>query len=319
VIVEVAETLGARERVARRLLLGLAILEVALIVLAAVLLPIAVGWGMRPLRRLQAEMDQRVGSDLTPLPSADVPAELGDLVRAFNGMLRRLDFTLQGMRRFTADASHQMRTPLSILRTHIALLRKAPPGSDDAQHSLDDIDQASERLQRLLVQLLALARADNAAVAPEAIETLDANELAAGVAAEYAAQAVREHVDLTFDRAPGAPLIATHPSLCAELMGNLIDNAIRYNRRNGTVAVSVAESSDSVVIAIEDDGPGIAIEDRQRVFTRFTRLERDSRRSGSGLGLPIAQTLANAVGAALAIDTARSGQGLRATIRFPRA
>lgn len=319
VVVEVAETMGARERVARRLLIGLAVLELLLIGLTVILLPIAVRWGMRPLRRLSAEMDQRVGSDLTPLPSKDVPTELNDLVRAFNGMLRRLDLTLQGMRRFTADASHQMRTPLSILRTHIALLRQAPPGSAEAEQSLDDIDQASERLQRLLTQLLALARADNAAVAPESLEIVDANDFAATVAADNAERAVRERIELTFERCPDDPVIAIHAGLCAELLGNLIDNAIRYNKANGSVAVTVSSGGGGVAIVIEDDGPGIAVEDRERAFTRFARLDRDTKRTGSGLGLPIAQSLAAATGAILTLDTARSGQGLRATVRFPRS
>lgn len=316
VVVEVAETLGARQRVSRRLLIGLAILEMTLIGLAGLLLPVAVRWGMRPLIRLRDEMDRRVASDLTPLPTQDVPSELRDLVRGFNGMLQRLDAAMQGMRRFTADASHQMRTPLSILRTHIALLRKASPGSAEARHSLDDIDHASERLQRLLIQLLALARADNATVAPDSIEQVDANELAAATAAEYVSDAVREGIDLTFERSPGVPMIATHPGLCSELLGNLIDNAIRYNRRGGSVEISVEQSHTGVAIVVEDDGPGIAIEDRGRVFTRFTRLDRDTQRSGSGLGLPIAQTLAGAIGASLSLDTARSGRGLRATITF---
>lgn len=316
VVVEVAETLGARQRVSRRLLAGLAILEVTLIGLAGLLLPLAVRWGMRPLIRLRDEMDRRVASDLTPLPTEDVPSELRDLVRGFNGMLQRLDAAMQGMRRFTADASHQMRTPLSILRTHIALLRKASPGSTEARHSLNDIDHASERLQRLLIQLLALARADNATVAPESIERVDANEFAAATAAEHVSDAVREGIDLTFERLPGVPMIATHPELCSELLGNLIDNAIRYNHRNGSVEISVERTGAGIAIVVEDDGPGIAIEDRERVFTRFTRLDRDTQRSGSGLGLPIAQTLAGAIGATLSLDTARSGRGLRATITF---
>ena len=314
VVVEVAETLGARERIAQRLLIGLAILEAALIGLSAILLPLAVRWGVRPLIRLGSDMDQRVAADLTPLPTEDVPSELRDLVRAFNGVLQRLDATLEGMRRFTADASHQMRTPLSILRTHIALLRKVAPGSPEAVHSVDDIDQASVRLQRLLVQLLALARADNAAIAPDATETVDVNELVAAVASEHAADAVREGIELHFERAPGDPRVMTQPGLCAELVGNLIDNAIRYNKPAGSVAVLVEPVAGGVAIVVEDDGPGIPPVDRERVFTRFTRLDRDNQRPGSGLGLPIARALAEAIGATLDLDTARSGQGLRVTV-----
>jgi len=107
--------------------------------------------------------DRRVASDLHPLPEQQVPSEIRIVVRGFNDLLMRFGGLLEDTRRFAADASHQMRTPLSILRTHIALLRQARPGSRDARKSLDDLDEASERLQHLVVQLLALARADNAA------------------------------------------------------------------------------------------------------------------------------------------------------------
>ena len=319
VVVEVAETLGARERIARRLLIGLAVLEAALIGLTLLLLPLAVRWGMRPLIRLRAEMDQRVAADLTPLPLAEVPGELRDLVRAFNGMLARVDATLGGMRRFTADASHQMRTPLSILRTHIALLRQAAPGDADARSSIDDIDHASERLQRLLVQLLALARADNARLAQESLSAIDANALAATVAADHAPDAVRGGVDLRFERNAAAAVVVTHDGLATELLGNLIDNAIRYNRAGGMVTVAIDVVSEGVVVRVEDNGPGIAPVERDRVLKRFARLDRDATRSGSGLGLPIAATLAEAIGATLSLETPASGRGLLVAVRFPRA
>jgi len=241
---------------------------------------------------------------------------LRDLIRAFNGMLARVDASLQGMRRFTADASHQMRTPLSILRTHIALLRQAPPGGAAARESIDDIDQASERLQRLLIQLLSLARADNAVLARDAFAATDANALAAGVAAEHAPDAVRAGIDLHFERASGTAVVTTEPMLAAELIGNLIDNAIRYNRPGGTVIVAVDHSADATAIVIEDDGPGIAEPDRAHVFKRFARLDRDIVQTGSGLGLPIAARLAEAIGARLTLETPASGRGLRAVVHF---
>jgi two-component system sensor histidine kinase TctE len=318
VIVEVAETLDARQRVSRRMLAGLALLEVFLIAVATILLPLAVRRGLRPLTRISEEMDARAGSDLKPLPIAGVPRELRDLVRAFNGMLARLDTTLQNMRRFTADASHQMRTPLSILRTHIALLRRAPAGSVEAQDSIGDIDQATERLQRLVTQLLALARADNVSPDDVARECVDMEALVAEVAADHVPQAIQHGMELHFEP-PGEPAaVLTHPLIARELLGNFIDNAIRYNREGGTVTVSVkvAGMQSEVVVAIEDDGPGIPAEDRERVFTRFTRLERDSSRPGSGLGLPIAAMLAQATGARIALSTARSGQGLRVEVAF---
>jgi len=320
VIVEVAETLDARERVSRRMLGGLALLEALLIGMALILLPLAVRSGLLPLQRISGEMDARLGSDLTPLPLTDVPSELRELVRAFNGMLARLDQTLQNMRRFTADASHQMRTPLSILRTHIALLRRLPAGSPEAAGSIDDIDHATERLQRLVTQLLALARADNVARQDIACDPIDMERLVAELAAEHAPEAISAGMELHFEPPAGSAFALTHPMLARELLGNFIDNAIRYNRPGGKVVVSILVSTDAggaVTVGVEDDGPGIPARDRERVFSRFTRLERDSTRPGSGLGLPIAAMLAQAIGAAIKLGNARSGAGLRVEVVFP--
>lgn len=313
VIIEVAETLDARNRAARQMLAVLALLEAALVGATAILLPLAVRWGLRPVAQVRDEMDRRAAADLTPLPLSSVPRELRDLVRAFNAMLGRLDAAVQGMRRFTADASHQMRTPLSILRAHVEILRRAEPGSAEAQTSIDDIDHASERLRHLLVQLLALARAD--AAAPRAVELtpVDLNAIAAAAAGEHALDAVRAGVELGFTPAPAPATVASNPALAGELISNLIDNAVRYNRAGGHVTVSVGADT----IVVEDDGPGIAAADRERVFTRFTRLDRDTHASGSGLGLPIAQSLAVAIGAEIALLTGSNNTGLRVEIRFP--
>ena len=313
---EVAETLATRQRTEQRLLIGLVLLEATLIGLTLLLLPVAVRWGMRPLIALRQEMDQRLAQDVTPLSLGGVPVELRDLVTAFNGMLNRLDVALQRMRQFTADASHQLRTPLSIFRAHINVLRQSAPSSADA--SLADIDLASERLQRLVVQLLALARADTAAPPDTSIEKIDANALAAAVAAEHAPAAIARGIDLHFERSPGPAPVRTQPVLASELLGNLVDNAIRYNRPAGRVWIGVQTKQGGVAISIEDDGPGIAPEDRVRALTRFSRLERDAmREGGSGLGLSIAESLAVALGARLTLETGSAGHGLLARLWIP--
>jgi two-component system sensor histidine kinase TctE len=319
IVVEVAETMDARRRSERRMLEGLALLEGMLVALILLLLPLAVRWGLRPLARLRAEMDQRLASDLTPLPDRDVPIELRDLVRGFNDLLGRFATLLQDTRRFTADASHQMRTPLSILRAHIAALRRAEPGGVEAAHSLDDIDQASERLQHLIVQLLALARADNAVGSGPELQPHDLNRLAEEVAADHAPAAVAADIELQFERAEAGVAACTHEVLAKELLGNLIDNAIRYGRPGGRVIVAVEGGRKGALISVEDDGPGIPEDQREAVFSRFSRLQRDSGRAGSGLGLPIARRIANAIGARLELATPGDGQGLRAEVIFPAA
>lgn len=315
IIIQVAETLDARKRMARDLLIGLAVLELALIVTAAMLMPIAVRRGLAPLKRLQGEMDRRGAEDLTPLSTAGVPGELGDLISAFNTMLARLDNGFAGIRRFTADASHQMRTPLSILRTHVAVLMRAKPGSAEAKGSIEDIDDAGRRLGHLLNQLLLLARVDSSH--PERLiqEPVDLNQLAAHIVSGQEAVSRARDVTLRLEAAPGAVEVHTNEALATELLVNIVDNAIRYNRPGGQVAVIVADSPPA--IRVEDDGPGISPADREQAFTRFIRLNPRVESGGSGLGLSIARSIADTLGLALDLDDGPDGRGLQVRIVFP--
>lgn len=311
--VEVAETLDARTADVRRLLLALVALEVALVALAMLLLPLAVRWGFRPVIRLSAELDRRAASDLTPLPLGPVPTELRDLVAALNALMQRLGDAIGAMRRFTGDASHQMRTPLTILRTHVAALRTATPGSEEARQSIEDIDSGSARLARLIAQLLALARADNAVSDETALEIVDLAALAAAAVADHADAATAAGATLIMS---GAPRDArTAPALAIELLSNIIDNAIRHGAGGGDVRVILEEGP---AIAVEDDGPGIPPAQRERAFERFTSI-RSRNVEGSGLGLSIARALADAIGASVRLETGRAGRGLRAVVRFPPA
>jgi two-component system sensor histidine kinase TctE len=260
-------------------------------------------------------MDRRSAADITPLALEQVPGELRELVGAFNAMLARLEAAVAGIRRFTADASHQMRTPLTILRTHVALLRKAAPGTDVARESIEDIDKATDRLQHLIVQLLALARADSADQSRVELLTVDANDIAAAAASEHALSAVRAGIDFAVERMPGAPGVVTNDMFAVELVGNLIDNAIKHNVRGGSVRVAIERGDAQLSVVVEDDGPGIPAEQREAVFARFARGHRDPAR-GSGLGLSIAEALARAIGAKIALEAPSSGKGLRAVVTF---
>ena len=146
--------------------------------------------------------------------------------------------------------------------THIGVLRTADPGSPEARSSFADIDLASDRLQRLVVQLLALARADNASPTELSFSLGDANTFAASIAEDHAHAAIARGIELRFDRSPRRATIYTHDLLAAELLGNLIDNAIRYSHDGGTIAIMVEAGNQGTDVIIEDDGPGIAPEDR---------------------------------------------------------
>ena len=318
VVIQVAETLEARHALRDRLLAALSVLELVLIALFLLLLPWAVRWGLAPLSRVLSEIEGRQRADFTPLALEYVPHELHGLIRAFNRLLGRLDHAVQGIRRFTADASHQMRTPLTILRTHVDVLRKIPLAAGSQQQSVADIDAATRRLQRLLTQLLALARAEGSRDAVVVRRrSVDLVAVARNVALEYAPQAVRQAIDLQFDAPQGAVNVLTQQDLAAELIGNLIDNAIRYNRAGGTVEVRVSIVDGYGSVTVEDEGCGIAAADRALAFERFQRLGGESHQIGTGLGLAIVKALAEGLGAEVSLGDRAGRRGLRVEVLFP--
>lgn len=314
VVVEVAETLEARHDLAARMLAGLAALEAAFVLIAALLVWPAVRWSLRPVTRLRQEMDDR-RADFAELPLSGVPVELAGLVGGFNALLQRLEASVEGMRRFTADASHQMRTPLAILRTHLGVLRKHPPATEAGRASVADIAHATDRLQSLLTGLVILARAEDMATAPLRPD-VDLVALTRLAAAEHAPAAAKGRIQLELDTPPGPIRVATDPLLLNELLSNLIDNAIRYNRRHGHVVVRVGRDERGAVLEVEDDGPGVPAGDRERIFQRFYRLPRDQERTGSGLGLSIARALSARLDIALSVADGRDGKGLCVTAVF---
>jgi two-component system, OmpR family, sensor histidine kinase TctE len=317
VVVQVAETLEARQSLMRSMLMWLAVLEIALLALASLLVPIGVRWGLAPLTRLRRAIDAHLASDFTPLPLEDVPRELQDLVKAFNVLLARLESAAEGTRRFTADASHQMRTPLSVLRTHIGVLKSSRIDSPKALESLADIEAAADRLQRLLVQLLALARAEGVESSGATFKKVDIGAAARAVAEEYALASSRAGLDLRFSVEGPEPLLARGDEiLIRELIGNLVDNAIRYNKAGGSVAIHVTGTDRAVSVEVEDDGPGIPAAEREKVFTRFYRLDRDQSRPGSGLGLSIVRVLGQILNAEVTLTDGRDGSGLSVRIVF---
>nr|WP_295837218.1 sensor histidine kinase [uncultured Azospirillum sp.] len=328
VLVQVAETTAGRRAVEVDLLLWLTLLEVALVGGSGLLVWGAVGRGLAPLGRLRRVIDSRSargvmggGMALVPLPLAVVPVEVLPLVIAINGLLARLDQSIGTMRRFTADASHQLRTPLAVLRTHLALLRRFGTDSAEGRAALDDVEGAVKRLERLLVQLLALARADeDAPTAPTAPEVTDLRQVAMEVAAEQVPAALAQDIEVRFEEPESEDAdvrTVGNPVLVGELLGNLLDNAIRYNRPGGTVTVRVGTGSGAgPVLEVEDDGPGIPEAERERVFERFYRLDRPGEppRTGSGLGLAIVRALADRLGAAVRLDAGADGRGLKVTV-----
>lgn len=321
VVVQVAETLDGRTLLRERMLTSLAIVELLFLGLLIFLLPIAVRWGLVPLARVGSEIDSKDSADFRPLDLSAVPVEMRSLIEAFNGLLERLASAVEGLKRFTADASHQMRTPLSILRTHIDSVRREGADSPTGLSSLNDIDVATRRLQRLLTQLLALARAEGAKDGPNGIAAMTAVDVVAlirEVAADYVPLALSESIEVQFETPSDRLPVYTVPALLTELLGNLIDNAIRYNRPGGTVLITLSARATEATIGIEDEGTGIPPGQREHVFRRFHRLKKDQQKPGSGLGLAIVRAVAETIGARVALCDRKAGSGLRVEVVLPR-
>ncbi len=320
VVIQIAETLDTRKLLQRRMVGGLLVFELLVLGLLVLLLPPAVRWGLAPLASLRRDLERRAPADFTPLPLHDVPLELHKLVIGFNEQLARLERAVKAMRQFTADAAHQMRTPLSILRTHLNVLESSGLRNPDQNQHLEDMRTATDRLQRLLTQLLALARAESAKEgATRVMQAVDIVAIARTVTEEHVPAAVRANQDLQFSTSRPVLMVQTQAQLATELLANILDNAIRYNQPRGQVHIELRAVGDNIVVAVEDSGPGIAESQREEVFSRFFRLERDQVHPGSGLGLAIVKEIAIHIGAKIQLLDPVSGSGLRVEVTFPAA
>lgn len=257
-----------------------------------------------------------------PAPSLGSPDELGSMAQALvalRGRSLEAERLQQAMSRFTADASHQMRTPLTILQTHISVLGELIPQSHAARSSLADISGAADRLQRLLIQLLKLAKAEGGVAAESDAGPIDLRTLVQEVAEEHLTQATQAGVGLHYEAASTPCLARLDPITLREILANLIDNGIRYNAPGGHVVVRLFVEDGARIIEVEDDGPGIPPAEHEKVFTRFYRLKRDQDRVGSGLGLAIVSSLVALMDASLHLASAvgDGSRGLRVRLALP--
>lgn len=311
VIVQVAETLDNRNALTSRLIGALLIGELALVGVAILLLRPALGWSLRPLARLRHAVESRGGGarpDFSPLDAGPLPSELRPLASAFDRLLAQLDGATSGVRRFTADASHQMRTPLSVLKVQVALARR---GSAQA---LDEIADAVVRLERLVTQLLGLARAEEAGVSAP-LESVDLKEVSAAVIGRLIDQAIDAGVELNLEADDKeSHIVSGYRTLVFEIVANLIDNGIRYNRAGGHVSILLSRQDAQTTLTVHDDGPGIAAAHHPVIFDRFFRAVGADGPEGSGLGLAIVRSAASRMGAIAEIVDGGPGTTIR--IRF---
>ena len=312
--VTVAETTLARTQLAQTILLRSAIRLGLLIVSAAIIVWFAVSASLSPLRRLREAIARRNPEDLHPIEQ-DVPREVEGLVTTVNSFMTRLDSALGALRHFTGNASHQLRTPLTIIRTQLALASRART-PEEARAAAEVADEAVAHAERILSQLLLLARIDEAASDNVEQSVVDLGELARSRTADHVVRARVAGVDLGFE-GEAALFVRGDAMLLGELLHNLIDNAVAYAGEGAEATVRVVSRAGSVVLEVDDDGPGIPSELLPSVRQRFVRGA--GSKPGAGLGLPVVEEIATLFGGHLTLGKGGAGRGLLARVSFPEA
>lgn len=270
---------------------------------------------LEPIERTAGRIAAKSPDDLSPVASADEPRELLPIVRALDLVLGRLGRALQAERRFTADAAHELRTPLAALRMRIQLMQRQQASASAAPVDLQGLRDEVDRCTALTESLLALARLDPERPESLAREPVDLEVLFGRLAAARPAVA-GDGTTLRFDA--GARVVHAHPALLESALRNLIDNALRYGAPGGRVEVGAMAVGPTLRIAVRDDGPGVADADRARLTERFFRVL-GTGRPGSGLGLSIVARIAALHGAALRFEQGLDGRGLGVVIEFAEA
>jgi len=311
VTIQVAETLELRQTLARRILLDTLLRQSLLAAVIALVVVLVVQRATRPVRALSAQLRARPEGDLQAIDSADLPRELHPLVDATNQVMARLQGLLENQKRFVRDASHQLRTPLAVLKVQV---QSALRGDIDHTQALQEINGTVERATVLANQMLALAKVEQLRQQTDA-PVLDMAAIVRAVALDLAPLVADK--DLAFDIETTPALVRAHEWMLRELVRNLLHNAIRHAPAHSAMTVRLLNDSRHAALTLSDNGPGIGDELRARLFQPFAA---GHSRSGSGLGLMICREITLALGGQITLDNrTRQGRvaGLDATVRLP--
>lgn len=312
--VAVAESTRARGALARAILLragfrlGVMALAVAVIVWAAVTV------ALRPLRHLGGAIETRNTSDLRPV-TLTTPQEVAPLIGAINGFMGRLDTALAALRHFTGNASHQLRTPLAVVRTQLALVERAKDPAE-AGAAMDQAKSALVRAERVLAQLLVLARVD-ATQSAGAVQRIDVAAVTRQTTAEMVPAALQAGIDLGYEGPTQAEGNA-EAVLLGELLKNLIGNAIAYAGQEAIVTVRLRMTQHAAVLEVEDNGPGIDFAQMPQRGQSLRQGHPSGSGTGYGLGLAICAEIAGLFGADFHLNKGAAGRGLRVQVSLRR-
>lgn len=312
--IQVAETLDLRRGLARQLLLDTLWRQAALLAVIAGVVWVVVQRATRPVRDLSQALQTREPDDLSPLQAPGLPAELKPLIVATNEALARQARLLEHQKRFVRDASHQLRTPLAVLKVQVQSARQ---GDVEPLQALAEIDATVGRATELANQMLALARAEQMRQQGDAMPALDWAGIARAVALDLAPLIAKQGLDFDIHTQPA--VIASHEWALRELTRNLLHNAIQHTPPGGRLAIALTVAGGWAQLLIADGGPGLTAQQQSRLFLPFAAGEAGK---GSGLGLAICQALVHSLGGQIALKNRLRGQavaGLDAQVRLPTA
>ena len=309
----VTETLNKRHGVAQQVLTAAASAMLVEALVLAVMGWLAIVRSLRPVESLSKDIEQRSPEHLGPVDRPDIPREVAPLVTALNDLFARVVTASAAEKAFIADAAHQLRTPLTVLRTEteLALLEAHPP---QLEGLLRRLHLATTRAARLANQLLSQARAEHERH-NSAMERFDLKQIATEAAEEWVARSVDAGVDLGFELESAR--VDGHGFLLREMLANLLDNAINYAGHGARVTIRTGASLAApacAMLEVEDNGPGIPPAERDRAFERFQRGNAGG--TGSGLGLSIVRDIAGHHGATAELLDGPGGVGLKVRVTF---
>jgi two-component system, OmpR family, sensor histidine kinase TctE len=269
--------------------------------------------GLRPVKRLRDEIADRSPLDLRPVDESSVPREIAPVAVTLNRLFLMLRTAEQTQQQFIANTAHQLRTPITGMQAQLDLLLTEPAAAP-IKNRLLTLQEGIRQLAHSANQLLTLARADRALNIASKSQSVGLETIVAEIAARFFDRALQSNIDLGVDVHP--VIILADPSLLDDLLSNLVDNALKYTPAGGSVTISTWILNGAPFLAVDDTGPGIPEDERQRVRQRFYRLP-NSPGHGSGLGLAIVDEIAHLFGASLKITAGSSGAGTKVLVQFP--
>lgn len=312
--IQVAETLELRQTLARQILIDTLWRQAALVIVIVVVVVFVVQRATRPVRRISSALAARPENDLSPLPTDSAPRELLPLLDATNQHMQRLSQLLEHQKRFVRDTSHQLRTPLAVLK---AQLQSARRGDLPPAQALDEIAHTVDGATELANQMLALAKVEQLREDRDPPE-VDWTAVLRNVALDLAPLVAERGLDFSLD-VPAQPVnVRSHEWALRELSRNLLHNAIGHTPSQGRLAVTLLSDGRAAALTVSDSGPGLSPALRERLFQPFATDPQ--RRGGTGLGLAICHGIAQSLGGSIELvnrDEHGRIEGLDATVRLP--